>query len=146
MMLWFSCTFVKKYPKGESFFVVPAGNKRIWFISKDYKERFLRPVKILYFCLAWVEILMTPLSSKAYINSWVRDPRNIPMIEAYTRKSRILTSNNLWLMSWFRLFDNSLGALGIWKIKTRWYGIKDPEILYLVTCLRYLCKFQSTYR
>ena len=52
---------MKKYPKGESFFVVPAGNKRIWFISKDYKERFLRPVKILYFGLGWVEILMTPL-------------------------------------------------------------------------------------
>ena len=55
---------------------------------------------------------------KAYINSWVRDPRNIPMIEAYTRKSRILTSNNLWLISWFRLVDKLLGALGIWKIKT----------------------------
>ena len=31
---------MKKYPKGESFFVVPAGNKRIWFISKEYKKQF----------------------------------------------------------------------------------------------------------
>ena len=41
--------------------VVPEQNKRLWLISKVYKKRFLRPVKILYFCLGWVEILMTPL-------------------------------------------------------------------------------------
>ena len=27
-----------------------------------YKKQFLQQVKILYFCLGWVEILMTPLS------------------------------------------------------------------------------------
>ena len=53
----------KKLLKYTGFFAVPEWNKRLWLISKVYKKRFLRPVKILYFCLGWVEILMTPLES-----------------------------------------------------------------------------------
>ena len=29
--------------------------------KQPYKKQILRPVKILYFCLGWIEILMTPL-------------------------------------------------------------------------------------
>ena len=36
-------------------------HRHAWYISNVYKKQFLRPVKILYFCLGWVEILMTPL-------------------------------------------------------------------------------------
>ena len=66
-MLDVSCIFVLKYPKHEHFFAVPEWNKHLWFISNVYKKPFLRPVRILYFCLGWVEILMTPLIIYAYL-------------------------------------------------------------------------------
>ena len=51
----------KNLLKFTGFFAVPEWNKCLWLISNVYKKHFLRPIKILYFCLGWVEILMTPL-------------------------------------------------------------------------------------
>ena len=47
-----------KYPKRESFFAMPEWNKRLWFISKVYKEQ--RPFKILYFALVGLKSWWRP--------------------------------------------------------------------------------------
>ena len=51
----------KKLFRYTGFLTVPEWNKGLWLISKLYKKQFLRLVKIFYFCLGWVKILMTPL-------------------------------------------------------------------------------------
>ena len=52
-------------------------NRRLWFISIVYKKWFWWRAKILYFCLGWVEILMTPLYLQTSLNPLLAAMRDI---------------------------------------------------------------------
>ena len=56
----------------------------MWFVSNVYMKQFSRPVKILYFCLGWVEILMTPLPK------WNNMLNNVLCKEDFRLKGRFL--------------------------------------------------------
>ena len=114
---------------------VPEWNKHLWlFISKVYKKLFLRLDKILYFCLGWVEILMTPLCCLGFDLTQMPSWRLVSVFWSKISICTLFTVHNhriffyTWFSTFFYIRVKYIDDIGFW-IDEHSYGNKLQDTM-----------------